>query len=234
MNDNFPELENVRKKCETLDNELNSFFESIKEIRSVRDSVAGLPDRLKQNEAELEQQKMEMDNMLSSTRNLLISFEEQAKGLFFDLEKKTDALAGNVTTSISELGNVFETGSGRLIEEQKERLGQIIKAYDQIQMTFEGMKHTITLHDQSIAALQNNYAEALKILEKSDLSFRDIRKSLSDLQKRPSEMENRIKGMESRLREQFFSRLERQKYVILAMLAVMIAAVVLFLLYPGQ
>jgi len=234
MNENLPELENVRKKCEALDSELNSFFQSIKEIRSVRDSFAGMPDRLKQNEVEIEHQKREMENMLSSTRNLLMSFEEQAKGLFFDLEKKTDAFAGNVKTNISELGNVFETSSTRFIEEQKDRLGQIINAYEQIQMSFEGIKNTITLHDQSITALQNDYAKVLKTFEKSDLSFSEIKKSLSYLQNRPYDAENRIKGMEKKLHDQFFSKLERQKYVILTMLAVMIAAVVLYIFYPRQ
>jgi len=55
---------------------------------------------------------------------------------------------------------------------------------------------------------------------------------VSDLQKRPYDAESRIKGLEIKLQDQFFSGLEKQKYLVLTMLAVMVAAIVLFILYP--
>jgi chromosome segregation ATPase len=231
MESNLQELENIRRKCVELDGELNTFLHSIREIRSIRDSVAEIPDKLKEQEAEIEHQKVKIENMLSSTSNLLITFEEQAKGLFFDLEKKTDTLAGNVKTSISELRNIFELNRVRLQEEQKEKLEQIIKAYDQIQISFESVKNTITLHEQSITALQNNYAEILKIFEKSEKSFHEIKKSLSDLQKRPYEADLRMKAVEDKLRKIFFTKLDRQKNVVLAMLFVMISCIIFLFFY---
>lgn len=225
-------LENIRKKCVELDHELNTFFQSLKEIKEIRDYVSVLPDRLKENEAEIERQKTRIENMLSSTSDLLIAFEEQAKGLFFDLEKKTDTLTGNVKTNISELKNIFfESHSAGLQIEQKEKFGQIVKAYEQIQASFEGIKNTIALHERSITALQNNYAEILKIFEKSDLSFDEITKSLSDLQKRPYNAELRIKAVEDKLMKIFFTKLERQKNVILAILFMLIAGLIFLIFY---
>lgn len=231
MNSNLQELENFRKKCVALDNELNSFYHSIQEIKSLRDTVAELPDRLKDNEEEIEHQKARMENMLSSTSHLLITFEEQAKGLFFDLEKKTDKLIADVKTSVSELRNVFESNNSRLQEEQKNKLEKVATAYEQTALSFESVKNKITLHEQSIAALQNNYAELLKILERSELSFKEIRKSLSDIQRKPYDAELRVKAVEDKLRNMFMTKLERQRNVIMAMVFILVAGIVFLVFY---
>ncbi len=231
MNSNLQELENFRKKCVALDNELNSFYHSIQEIKSLRDTVAELPDRLKENEEEIEHQKARMENMLSSTSHLLITFEEQAKGLFFDLEKKTDKLIADVKTSVSELRNVFESNNSRLQEEQKNKLEKVATAYEQTALSFESVKNKITLHEQSIAALQNNYAELLKILERSELSFKEIRKSLSDIQRKPYDAELRVKAVEDKLRNMFMTKLERQRNVIMAMVFILVAGIVFLVFY---
>ncbi len=231
MNSNLQELENFRKKCVALDNELNSFYHSIQEIKSLRDTVAELPDRLKDNEEEIEHQKERMENMLSSTSHFLITFEEQAKGLFFDLEKKTDKLIADVKTSVSELRNVFESNNSRLQEEQKNKLEKVATAYEQTALSFESVKNKITLHEQSIAALQNNYAELLKILERSELSFKEIRKSLSDIQRKPYDAELRVKAVEDKLRNMFMTKLERQRNVIMAMVFILVAGIVFLVFY---
>lgn len=231
MDSNLQELESVRKKCEALDNELNTFFQSLKEIKSLKESVSEIPDKLKQNEEDIENQKREIENMLSSTSNLLITFEEQAKGLFFDLEKKTDNLAGNVKISISELKNIFESNKVRFQEEQKEKLRQILEAYEEIRTSFENMNNSIIQHEQSISSLQNNYAEIIKIFDRSELSFREIKRSLADLQKKPHDAENRMRAMENRLQELFFTKLERQKYIILTILSLIITSIIIYVFY---
>jgi len=231
MNSNLQELENFRKKCVALDSELNSFYHSIQEIKSIRDTVAELPDRLKDNEEEIEHQKERMENMLSSTSHFLITFEEQAKGLFFDLEKKTDKLIADVKTSVSELRNVFESNNARLQEEQKNKLEKVATAYEQTALSFESVKNKITLHEQSIAALQNNYSELLKILERSELSFKEIRKSLSDIQRKPYDAELRMKAVEDKLRNMFLTKLERQRNVIMAMVFILVAGIVFLVFY---
>jgi len=231
MNSNLQELENFRKKCVALDSELNSFYHSIQEIKSIRDTVAELPDRLKDNEEEIEHQKERMENMLSSTSHFLITFEEQAKGLFYDLEKKTDKLIADVKTSVSELRNVFESNNARLQEEQKNKLEKVATAYEQTALSFESVKNKITLHEQSIAALQNNYSELLKILERSELSFKEIRKSLSDIQRKPYDAELRMKAVEDKLRNMFLTKLERQRNVIMAMVFILVAGIVFLVFY---
>jgi chromosome segregation ATPase len=214
-----------------LDGELSAFLHSIQEIKSIRDSVGQLPDKLKENEAEIERQKVKIENMLSSTSNLLITFEEQAKGLFFDLEKKTDKLVVDVKTSTSELRDIFESNSARLREEQKEKLEKVVTAYEQTALSIESVKNKITLHEQSITALQNNYAELMKIFERSELSFRVVTKSLSDLQNKPYDAELKVKAIEDKLKNMFLTKLERQRNVILAMLFILTAGIIFLVFY---
>jgi len=232
MNADWQELENVRKKCAELDSELSTFFKSLKEIKDIRDSVSELPEKLKQTETEMENQKKEIENLMSSTSNLLITFEEQAKGLFFDLEKKTENLAGEVKTSISDLKNIFELNNTRVNSEQKEKLQQIAGAYEQIRSSFEDMGKMVDSHEQSINALKDNHAGILKMFEKVEPALKEIQHSVTELQKRPDEIENKLKAMEAQLREAFFTKLERQKHIILAMLIVLLASIVFFIFYP--
>ncbi|MBI5408667.1 MAG: hypothetical protein HZA14_04815 [Nitrospirae bacterium] len=232
MNTDWQELENVRKRCEALDHELNTFFQSIKEMKEIRDSVSMLPDKLKQSEEELENQKKEIERLMSFTGNLLITFEEQAKGLFFDLEKKTETLAGDVRSGISDLKNVFEMNSMRLSDEQKEKLEQIAKAFDHMKTYYEEMKKALESHEQAINSLKNSHVELLKMFESVEPSLKNIHKTISDLQRRPSDVENKLRAVEEQLRELFFKKLERQKHVILAMLIVLLVSVIFFVFYP--
>ncbi|MBI5057910.1 MAG: hypothetical protein HZB61_14960 [Nitrospirae bacterium] len=232
MNADWKELENVRKKCEELDSELSTFFKSLKEIRDIRDSVSELPEKLKQTETEMENQKKEIENLMSSTSNLLITFEEQAKGLFFDLEKKTENLAGEVKTSISDLKNIFELNNTRVNNEQKEKLQQIAGAYEHIRSSFEDMGKVVDSHGQSLNALKDNHAGILQMFEKVEPALKEIQRSVTELQKRPDEVENKLKAMENQLREIFFTKLEKQKHIILAMLVALLASIIFFIFYP--
>lgn len=232
MNTDRQELEDVRKKCVELDHELNTFFQALKEIKEIRDVVGNLPDKLRQNEEEMEHQKVEIEALMSSVSNLLIAFEEQSKGLFFDMEKKTELLVSNTKSSISELKNVFELNSEKLHEAQKERLEQVTTIYEQIQNSFGGIKDIINSHEQSIDMLKSNYMEILKMTERVEASFHELQKYISVLQKRPYDIQGRVNAMEERLRAEFFAKLESQKKVILAMLAVLVISVIVFIFYP--
>ncbi|RJQ47196.1 MAG: hypothetical protein C4538_05545 [Nitrospiraceae bacterium] len=231
MSKDWHETDSVRKKCEELDNELDVFFQSIKELKSIRDSMAEMPDRLKQNETDIVSKKREIEDMLSSTSNLLISFEEQAKGLFFDLEKKTDALTGNVKTSISDLRKLFESNSARLHQEHREKLDEIARTYEQVLSSHESLKKMISAHEQTIAVLQDNDSHIMKLTEKHEQFFREIRQSLTELHKRPLDADSKIKALETKLRESFFVNLDRQKKTILTMMAVLIAGIIFVIFY---
>ncbi len=232
MNTDRQELEGVRKKCVELDHELNTFFQALKEIKEIRDTVGYLPDKLRQNEEDIEHQKVEIEALMSSVSNLLIAFEEQSKGLFFDMEKKTELLVSNTKSSISELKNVFESNSEKLHEQQKERLEQVTTIYEQIQKSFGGIKDIINSHEQSIDMLKSNYMEILKMTERVEASFHELQKYISVLQKRPYDIQGRVNAMEERLRAEFFTKLERQKKVIWAILAVLVISIIVFMFYP--
>jgi chromosome segregation ATPase len=219
MDTDWQELEDVRKKCIELDSELDTFFQSLKEISEIRDSVRYLPEKLRQNEEEIENRKREIESMMSSTSDLLINFEEQAKGLFYDLEKKTENLAGDVKSDLSELKNIYELNSLKLHNEQKESIEQITAAYEQIKEFFNNIKSVIDHHEQSINTLNDNYTGISKMIRSSEMSIREIRITITELIKRPSEPDNRIKAVEAQLKELFFTKLEKQKNIIMWMLA---------------
>ncbi|MBI5099269.1 MAG: hypothetical protein HZB30_08525 [Nitrospirae bacterium] len=231
MDTDWQELEDVRKKCVEFDGELDTFYQSLREIKEIRDSVRDLPEKLKQNEEEIEKHKREIECMMTSAGDLLINFEEQAKGLFYDLEKKTENLAGDVRSNISELKNIFEIDSQKLHNEQKERIEQITLTYEQIKIFFKNIKSVIDSHEQSINTLNDNYANSLEMIQRSEQSFKEIQKTVSELIKRPDEPDNRIKAVEAQLKELFFTKLERQKNIILWMLAAVIISVVFIVFY---
>ena len=96
-----------------------------------------------------------------------ITFEEQAKGFFYELEKKTENLTGDVKSNISELKNIFEINSLKLNNEQKEKIEQITLTYEQIKIFFKNIKSVIDSHEQSINTLNDNYAKALDMIQRS-------------------------------------------------------------------
>ncbi len=231
MDTDWQELEEVRKKCVEFDGELNTFYQSLKEIKEIRDSVRDLPKKLKQNEEEIENQKREIELMMTSASDLMINFEEQAKGFFYDLEKKTENLTGDVKSNISELKNIFEINSLKLNNEQKERIEQITLEYEQIKIFFENIKSVIDSHEQSINTLNDNYANALEVIQRSEQSFKEIQKIVSELIKRPNEPDSRIKAVEAELKELFFARLEKQKNIIMWMLAAFTISIIFIFFY---
>ena len=231
MDTDWQELEEVRKKCAEFDGELDTFYQSLKEIKEIRDSVRGLPEKLKQNEEEIEKQKREIELLMTSTSDLLINFEEQAKGVFYDLEKKTENLAGDAKSNISELKSIFEINSLKLNNEQKERIEQIALEYEQIKIFFKNIKSVIDSHEQSINTLNDNYTNALEMVQRSEQSFKEIQKTVSELIKRPYEPDNRIKAVEAQLKELFFTGLEKQKNIIMWMMAAVAISIIFIFVY---
>jgi len=231
MDTDWQELEDVRKKFEVLESELNAFFQSVKEIKEIRDSIGDLPDIIRQNKEDIENQKKDIEGLMTSTSNLLITFDEQAKGLFFDLERKTENLAGNVKASISELKNVFELNSSKLQNEQKDRIEQITGAYEKIKSFFGDIKSLVDSHEQSIIILNDNYAGILKMIQRSEQSLKEIKYNISVLQKKPYEAEDKVKAVEERLKALFFTKLERQKKVIMAILITFIISIIFIVSY---
>ncbi len=79
MNKNLHDIESVCKSLEILNDELDTFFQSIKEIKEIRDTVGALPERLKQYEVEIENQ-IEKFNQIKTfyepIKNLETSLEE--------------------------------------------------------------------------------------------------------------------------------------------------------------
>ncbi|RJQ51391.1 MAG: hypothetical protein C4526_10455 [Nitrospiraceae bacterium] len=85
MDINLPELENIRKKCAELDNELDAFFRSIKGIRAMSDSFPEVPVRLKENKAEIENLKKEMKGMEKRLRELFFTKLERQKYIILSM-----------------------------------------------------------------------------------------------------------------------------------------------------
>jgi chromosome segregation ATPase len=231
METEWQDIEEVRKKCVELDSELDTFFQSLKEIKEIRDFVGELPDKLMQDKEQIESRKAEVEHLKSSVGALLITFEEQAKGLLFDLQKKTEDLAGDVRSSMSEFRNVFESSASSLNNTQRERLEQITGAYQEIRNFFENIKSIIDSHEQSIIKLNDNYGNLLMTLERTELSIRGIQNNIFQSQKKPNEYDAKIKAVEERLKEQFFTKLERQKNIILWLLSAFILSIIFIVFY---
>jgi chromosome segregation ATPase len=231
MDTEWQDIEEVRKKCVDLDSELDTFFQSLKEIKEIRDFVGDLPDKLMQDQEEIESRKAEVEHLKSSVSSLLITFEEQAKGLLFDLQKKTEDLAGDVKSSMSEFKDVFESSASSLNNTQRERLEQITGAYQEIRRFFENIKGVIDSHEHSIITLNDNCAKLLMMLERTELSIKGIQNNAFLSQKKPNEFDAKMKVMEERLKEQFFTKLDRQKNIILWMLTVFIFSIIFIVFY---
>ncbi|RJQ21504.1 MAG: hypothetical protein C4560_03805 [Nitrospiraceae bacterium] len=73
MDQDWQELEKVRKRCEELDTELDSLLQSLREIRKIKESVSSLPERLQQSEAVIENQKKEIQDL----KNIIDSHEQK-------------------------------------------------------------------------------------------------------------------------------------------------------------
>jgi chromosome segregation ATPase len=222
-------LESVKRKFETLDSELNVFLKSIREIKEIRDSVEELPERLKQNKQEIENQKKDLERLMTSTNNLLMTFEEQSKGIIFDLEKKTEALTNEVKSSLSQISNLFKHENIRLPDVNKEALEELSKRVKEIKIAYDSLKEVVESHEQTINLLKDNYMTLSKVFERIEPSIVEMKRNISELQERPHEVESNMKELEKRLKDIFFENLDRQKKVILFTLSLLIGGIIFYL-----
>jgi chromosome segregation ATPase len=223
------EIESVRKKFEEIDSDLNNFIQSIREIKEIRDSVGSMPDRLKQSENELENQRKDLDRMMKSSNNLLMTFEEQAKGIIFDLEKKTGVLTEEVRSSISQIGSILKENNGALENRNSEDAVELMKNYDELNQSFEILKNVVGDQQQTVNALKNDYTAVCDIFDKLEPSLLEMKKSISELQGRPSGSEEAVKDMEKRLMEVINNKASGQKALTISMFIVLLTGFLYFL-----
>lgn len=98
----------------------------------------------------------------------------------------------------------------------------------------ENIKDVIDSHEHSIIAMNDNYANLLMMLERNELSIKGIQNNAFLSRKKPDEFDAKINAMEERLKEQFVTKLDRQKNIILWMLTAFIISnifIVSYLMY---
>jgi len=222
------DIEGVRKKFEDIDSDLNSFIQSIREIKEIRDSVGSMPDRLKQSEEELENQRKDLDRMMKSSNNLLMTFEEQAKGIIFDLEKKTGVLTEEVRLSISQIGSIFKENNGS-INSDSEEFVELMKKYESLNQSFEILKNVVGDQQQTVNALKSDYMAVCDIFDKLEPSLLEMKKSISDLQSRPPGSEEAMMQMEKRLMEVMIEKESKQKVLTIGAFIVLLTGFLYFL-----
>ena len=229
MSDDISHMDSVQKKLEQLDTELGEFSQVVSEVKEMRNSAADLHGRLKEHEDEIINQKMELEQLMSSTGNMMLSFEEKTRGVLFDLEKKTDDLMGEVKSGISLIGTLCEQGDNNLKDQQMENPGAISKKYQDIKVVCDTLKTMADEQDKKINKLENGYAAASSVYEKLGSSVADMKKTIYELQKKPYDIDNKIKKLEERLETSIDLKFSRQKTFIVTMMVALIVGVLLFI-----
>ena len=108
---------------------------------------------------------------------------------------------------------------------------QSLKETGEIRKFIENIKGAIDSHEHSIIALNDNYAGLLMMLERTELSIKGIQNNAFLSRKKPNEFDAKIKVMEERLKEQFVTKLDRQKNIILWMLTAFIISITFIVSY---
>jgi len=208
---NKVELETISNKIKGLDNELDTFIEVVREIKEISNTVGTLPEDLKQNIAEIEAWKKEIEILVSSSKDMLITFEEQARGVIFDLEKKTDILTAEAKLQISEIKNTARNISNELLDLHKEKIKEIDDKYKELSNSLKTIIKAVDSQESSIDDLK-----------KSHLAIAEKTKTINEKKVTQQKIENRIKKVE----EELFMTLARQKNVIKIISTVLIAGIV--------
>ncbi len=218
------DVETVSKKFEDLDKEIGIFLQTIKEVKEIRDTVGTFPDMLKHNEVEIEQQKKELASLMSTTNNLLVTFEEQAKGVIFDLENKTDTLTSEVKLSVSQINDIFQQNNAQLRDEHIEKFEEISNKYEEVQTSYTVLKKMVESLEKSGNILKNNYFIVSKIFDKLEISLIEIKKNIAELQKRPYEYKYKIKEVEEQLKTLINEKHSKQQKFTLVLSIVLVAS----------
>jgi hypothetical protein len=132
------DIEKARKKIETLDLELSTFLQAVKEIKEIRNTVGELPLQLKNDKEEIENQKKQLEGLILSSNKLLAELAVHANEVILDLARKTDTMSEEIRSSIAQFDNVFKEQATTLQDEQGKRskdmtkkIMHLEKAYDQ-------------------------------------------------------------------------------------------------------
>jgi len=119
--------QDIRNKMENLDNELDTFFQAVREIKQLRDTIGEMPEKILRSQEELEGQKKEMKRLMVSTTNLFARLEDHAKDILIDMEKKSDGMKEEVRSSILRMDEGYREEFTRLRDEYKEKFAEISK-----------------------------------------------------------------------------------------------------------
>lgn len=229
MSENTFNIERVRQKFEELDSDVDSFIQSIHEIKEIRNSVGSLPERLKQGEEEIESRKKDIDRMMSSTSNLLMTFEEQSKGIIFDLEKKTGDLTDEVKTSISQIGNILNRSNDQLKDQYMKQSEDMLKKYEELKQSLEILKNVVGEQQQTVLTLKSDIASGPGIIEKIEPSLAEMKKNIAALQSGPKGSAAGMREMEKRLKELIEKNSARQKLLTWSMFIILLTGFFYFL-----
>jgi chromosome segregation ATPase len=231
MNEDLKNIESAYNSFKKLDGELDTFLMSIREVKEMRDTVGTLPEKLKLNEIEIENQKKELEQLIMSSNDLLIAFKEKSSGAIFDLGKKTDTLASEVRSGMSKFSNMFQQSNNQLQDQYRQKFEDISVKFEVLQAFCESLKNMAFSISQSVTALQDNYWAVSNIFDKLETSLTETKKNISFLQKRPYEYQNNMKEMEMRLEDLINKKYLRQKNFTWAILIMLVLSVVFLLSY---
>jgi len=227
MDNNEYNPETVQKKLEDLDNEVNTFIQVIREVKEMKDTAGVVHERLLSQEGEIEHRKKELEQLMSTTKNLGINIEEQTKGVIFDLEKKTDALISEMKSGISQISNICEKGSAQLQGQQNEKYEHISNKYEELKKAYEILKAIVDSHEHKISMLNTGQPGETDFFDKMEASLTELKKISNEVQKRPYEIDNKLKKMEEKLELSINEKYSRQKNFTLIVLIILSAAIFL-------
>jgi chromosome segregation ATPase len=158
-----------------------------------------------------------------------MTFEEQAKGIIFDLEKKTESLTEEVRSSISQIGSIFKENNGSINNRNSEESAELMKKYESLNQSFEILRNVVGDQQQTVNVLKNDYMAVCDIFDKLEPSLLEMKKSISDLQSRPPGSEEAIKKMEKRLMEVMSEKESGQKVLTIGVFIVLLTGFLYFL-----
>lgn len=221
------DVDDIKKRFDDLDSGLTSFMKSVKEIKEIRDAVGELPEKIKYSEEQIERQKIKLEQLMSSTKDVFISFEEKSKGVLFDIEKKTDALTDEVKSGISQIGKALKHGNHKLHNSQREGVEELSRKCEEMRSSLEDERKAVSRHEESIENIKTEYKETLQIMDRMEQSFEEVKKSVFIFQKKPSIFENKIHEIDEHLKS-LNKKISRQRVVTWFLIILLIAGLMFY------
>jgi chromosome segregation ATPase len=138
MTEHDQQMEIMQKRLEGLDKEIDTFIQVVKEVKEMKDSAGILHARLIQDVEEIESQKKELEELISSSSSVIAATGEQTRGVIIDLEKKSEALMNDVKAGISQLQDLQKRPDNidNKLKKLEERLEQSIQEKHSAQKLF--------------------------------------------------------------------------------------------------